>query len=38
VNGMSLYVSNGTGLWNGLAIRIGRPSEITQIVLAPKTH
>jgi predicted MPP superfamily phosphohydrolase len=38
VNGMSLYVSNGTGLWNGLAIRIGRPSEITQIILAPKSR
>jgi len=33
VGGMKLYVSNGTGLWNGLAIRLGRPSEITQIVL-----
>ncbi|HEX7387692.1 MAG TPA: metallophosphoesterase [Castellaniella sp.] len=33
VGPMVLYVSNGTGLWNGLAIRLGRPSEITQIVL-----
>jgi predicted MPP superfamily phosphohydrolase len=33
VGAMQLYVSNGTGLWNGLAIRLGRPSEITQIVL-----
>jgi hypothetical protein len=33
VGPMTLYVSNGTGLWNGLAIRLGRPSEITQIVL-----
>jgi predicted MPP superfamily phosphohydrolase len=33
VNSMALYVSNGTGLWNGFAIRLGRPSEITQIVL-----
>ncbi|CAM5779627.1 metallophosphoesterase [Castellaniella caeni] len=33
VGGMTLYVSNGTGLWNGLALRLGRPSEITQIVL-----
>ncbi|WP_322994419.1 metallophosphoesterase [Castellaniella sp.] len=32
---MTLYVSNGTGLWNGLAIRLGRPSEITQIILRP---
>lgn len=33
VGRMQMYVSNGTGLWNGLAIRLGRPSEITQIVL-----
>ncbi|MFY0476152.1 metallophosphoesterase [Achromobacter marplatensis] len=33
VGGMSLYVSNGTGLWPGFPIRLGRPSEITQIVL-----
>nr|WP_314360447.1 metallophosphoesterase [uncultured Achromobacter sp.] len=33
VNGMQLYVSNGTGLWPGFPIRLGRPSEITQIVL-----
>lgn len=33
VGAMRLYVSNGTGLWAGLAIRLGRPSEITQIVL-----
>uniref|UniRef100_UPI00333ECF2A metallophosphoesterase n=1 Tax=Castellaniella defragrans TaxID=75697 RepID=UPI00333ECF2A len=33
VGDMRLYVSNGTGLWNGLAIRLGRPSEITLIVL-----
>ena len=33
VGGMQLYVSNGTGLWNGLALRVGVPSEITQIVL-----
>lgn len=36
VGPMALYVSNGTGLWNGLAIRLGRPSEITQIVLRAK--
>lgn len=35
VGRMQLYVSNGTGLWNGLAIRLGRPSEITQIILHP---
>lgn len=33
VGAMSLYVSNGTGLWPGFPIRLGRPSEITQIVL-----
>jgi predicted MPP superfamily phosphohydrolase len=33
VGSMQLYVSNGTGLWNGFPIRLGRPSEITQIVL-----
>jgi len=32
---MTLYVSNGAGLWNGLAQRLGRPSEITQILLRP---
>lgn len=35
VGAMTLYQSNGTGLWNGLPIRLGRPSEITQIVLRP---
>lgn len=29
LGGMTLYVSNGTGLWPGFALRIGRPSEIT---------
>ncbi|MBS0381958.1 MAG: metallophosphoesterase [Proteobacteria bacterium] len=33
VGAMQLYVSNGTGLWNGLALRLGRPSEITRITL-----
>lgn len=33
VGTMHMYVSNGTGLWNGFPIRLGRPSEITQIVL-----
>lgn len=33
VDGMPMYVSNGTGLWNGLALRVGRPSEITLITL-----
>jgi len=33
IGNMQLYVSNGAGLWNGFPIRLGRPSEITQIVL-----
>lgn len=33
VGAMQLYVSNGAGLWNGLPVRLGRPSEITRIVL-----
>ncbi len=36
VNAMTLYVSMGTGLWNGFPVRLGRPSEITQIVLRAK--
>jgi hypothetical protein len=33
VGGMQLYVSNGTGLWPGFALRLGRPSELTRITL-----
>lgn len=33
VDGMTLYVSNGTGLWNGFPLRLGKPSEITLITL-----
>jgi predicted MPP superfamily phosphohydrolase len=33
VGPMQLYVSNGTGLWPGFPIRLGRPSEVTQIIL-----
>jgi uncharacterized protein len=33
VDGMTLYVSNGTGLWPGFALRLGRPSELTRITL-----
>lgn len=29
VGAMTLYVSNGTGIWPGFALRLGRPSEIT---------
>jgi predicted MPP superfamily phosphohydrolase len=33
VDGMTLYVSNGTALWPGFALRLGRPSEITRFTL-----
>lgn len=33
VAGMPLYVSSGTGLWHGLILRLGTPSEITELVL-----
>lgn len=36
VNGMSLYVSNGTALASGFAVRLGVPSEMTMIVLRAK--
>uniref|UniRef100_UPI0035CC23E9 metallophosphoesterase n=1 Tax=uncultured Sphingomonas sp. TaxID=158754 RepID=UPI0035CC23E9 len=36
VDGMTLYVSNGTGLWPGFALRLGRPSEMTRITLRCK--
>ena len=29
VDGMTLYVNNGTALWPGFALRLGRPSELT---------
>ncbi|WP_418765983.1 metallophosphoesterase [Mailhella sp.] len=32
-----LYVSPGTGLWNGFSCRLGVPSEITRFVLHPQT-
>ncbi|MCK9516813.1 MAG: metallophosphoesterase [Ottowia sp.] len=35
VGSMQLYVSRGTGLWNGLILRLGVPSEITELVLRP---
>ena len=31
-----IYVSNGTGLWNGFPIRLGVPAEITEITLRPQ--
>ena len=33
IGGMTLYVSNGTGLWPGFALRLGVPSEITRLTL-----
>lgn len=33
VDGMTLYVNNGTALWPGFALRLGRPSELTRITL-----
>ena len=31
VGGMTLYVNNGTALWPGFALRLGRPCELTRI-------
>ncbi|OLP59869.1 metallophosphoesterase [Xaviernesmea oryzae] len=36
VGGMQLYVNNGTGLWPGFALRLGRPAELTVITLRAK--
>jgi uncharacterized protein len=33
IDGMMLYVNNGTALWPGFALRLGRPSELTRITL-----
>jgi len=33
VAGMTLYVNNGTALWAGFALRLGRPSELTRMTL-----
>ncbi len=33
VGPMTLYVSNGTALWPGFALRLGRPAELTRITL-----
>jgi predicted MPP superfamily phosphohydrolase len=33
VDGMALYVNNGTALLPGLALRLGKPSELTRITL-----
>ena len=38
VDGMTLYVSNGAGLWNGFMFRLDVPSEISEIILCrPET-
>lgn len=37
VGGMTLYVNNGTALWPGFALRLGRPSELTRITLRRAT-
>jgi predicted MPP superfamily phosphohydrolase len=36
LDGMTLYVNNGTALWPGFALRLGRPSELTRITLRPR--
>jgi predicted MPP superfamily phosphohydrolase len=33
IGSMQLYVNNGTALWPGFALRLGRPSELTRITL-----
>jgi predicted MPP superfamily phosphohydrolase len=33
VGGMTLYVNNGTGIWPGFALRLGKPSELTRLTL-----
>ncbi|AWN54603.1 metallophosphoesterase [Methylobacterium sp. 17Sr1-1] len=33
VAGMVLYVGNGTGIWPGFALRLGRPAEMTRFTL-----
>lgn len=37
IGDMTLYVSNGTALWPGFALRLGRPSELTRITLRAKS-
>lgn len=36
VGPMQLYVNNGTALWPGFALRLGRPAELTRITLRQK--
>lgn len=35
VGATKLYVSNGTALWPGFAVRLGVPSELTVFTLTP---
>lgn len=35
VDGMQLFISNGTSLWTGMPLRLGVPAEITLISLTP---
>ncbi|MEM5472845.1 metallophosphoesterase [Hoeflea sp. AS60] len=37
VGSMQLYVNNGTALWPGFALRLGRPAELTRITLRQKS-
>ena len=32
--GTKIYVSNGTGIWNGFPLRLGRPAEIAEFTLS----
>ncbi|QNK31226.1 metallophosphoesterase [Serratia sp. JUb9] len=34
---MALYVSNGSGIWNGFPFRLGKPAEITLVTLHGET-
>ncbi len=36
VGKMTLYISPGSGLWGGFPVRIGVPSEITELILRKK--
>jgi len=38
VGQMQLYVNNGTALWPGFAVRLGKPSELTRITLVRQTN
>lgn len=33
IGNMQLYVNNGTALWPGFAVRLGKPSELTRMTL-----